>query len=79
MGKIAALDRYSDKPDYIIKADKDEKEAWDAYLKAIANEELENKKDNLNYERTLQAFRKWSCASNAKVDAYHKWVEESKE
>jgi len=70
MGKTDTLDRYSDKPDYIIKADIEEKEAWDAYLKAVANDKC---------ERTLQAFRKWSYASNAKVDAYHKWAEESKE
>jgi len=68
MGKTDTLDRYSDKPDYVIKADREEKEAWDAYLKFVAYERL-----------SRQAFHKWQKASNAKVDAYHKWRKESEE
>ena len=46
----------------------------------VVQEELESGDDHeTDYDRLQQAKEKWEQASNAKVDAYHKWAEESKE
>lgn len=72
---MAKIDTFQHKPDYIIEAEKEEKEAWREYLKALVKERhIENQG-----EYSLIAYRKWVRASDAKVEAYRKWDKESKE
>jgi hypothetical protein len=66
-------------PSFVAEADENEHEAWQAYMQVV-QEELESGDDHeTDYVRLQQAKEKWEQASNAKVDAYHKWAEESKE
>ena len=76
MDDMSALDAPQEKPSYVIEAEKEEKEAWSDFMEASR---WDFDMGNLYSDRSLTAYRKLLVAQNAKVEAYHKWAEESEE
>jgi len=66
------------KPDYVLAAERKEAKAWKANCKVI-EEELESKKEHVDYEHLEQANIDWEAANEELINAYKRWREEQKE
>lgn len=64
-------------PDYVIKAAKNEAEAWNAYQK-ISDQEFADDKVGTDYKRVNRARRRWLVASDELTKAHNRWAKEQK-